>query len=362
MRGVFSGAPQVVFDTRKACETIDIPDAPARAFRDDHGLVHLFATHFIARAMVGPTLDAVKHDCRVVYRSPGDIDPAHFHYHDWLYAFYTEDGRNIAALVHSEYDAVEIPGQCASSPENGNCWWNTITFALSRDGGYHFLAPKPPLNLVASLPYRYRPGNTAGAYGYEAPTNIVKRGEFYYTLINDWPYRAQAYGPCLLRTRTVFDPKSWRAWDGRAFAIEFLNPYVAAAAGDARPEAHVCAPVMAGAAESLVFEPKRGRYIVSVFTPDARFGPPGLYVIGSADLIHWSEPTLVASEADLRGVEEPGAAPGNWTYGYVSLLDPNSPDRNFSTLAGTPYVYYVRFDGRHPPYARTLLRRRIELK
>jgi hypothetical protein len=53
---VFDGPRVAVFDTAKdACEQTDIPDVPARAFRDAEGMVHLFATHHVARASVGPT-------------------------------------------------------------------------------------------------------------------------------------------------------------------------------------------------------------------------------------------------------------------------------------------------------------------
>ena len=113
LSGAVIGPKQVVFDTQNGCEQIDIPDAPARAFRDDHEIVHLLATHYVARAMLGPNLNELKRDCRVIYRSLRDPDPAHFQDNNWLYSFYTEDGRRIAALVHSEYDADEFPGMCA---------------------------------------------------------------------------------------------------------------------------------------------------------------------------------------------------------------------------------------------------------
>ncbi|MBV8358727.1 MAG: hypothetical protein JO189_12425, partial [Deltaproteobacteria bacterium] len=47
--GVVVGPKELVFDTRNGCEEIDIPDEPARAFRDYNGVVHLIATHFVAR-------------------------------------------------------------------------------------------------------------------------------------------------------------------------------------------------------------------------------------------------------------------------------------------------------------------------
>jgi hypothetical protein len=59
---------------------------------------------------------------------------------------------------------------------------------------------------------------------------------------------------------------------------------------------------------------------------------------------------LLVKFSDLRASD----GPGKWTYDYVSLLDPASTDRNFATVSDTPYLYYVRSDGNHPPYARAL--------
>jgi hypothetical protein len=353
--GAVIGPRETVFDTRKGCEEIDIPDAPARAFRDYYNTVHLIATHYVARAMIGPSLNQLSHNCRVIYRSPKDHDPSHFQYNNWLYSFYSEDGRRVAALVHSEYDAEEIPGMCATPKDTNNCWWNTITFAQSLNGGYSFIVPKPPRNLIAALPYRYVVGNRTSAYGYNTPTNILKSGEFYYALVNDWPHEAQKYGPCLIRTSDVFDPSSWRAWNGKDFTIRFADPYRETIA---KPEEHVCPPVFAGAADSLVQHSRTGIFIATQFAPDDRFDGPGFYVQASRDLIHWSNPSLLVKLSDLQATE----GPGKWTYAYESLLDPTSTDRNFSTVSDTPYLYYVRSDGNHPPYVRALFRRKISLR
>lgn len=349
------GPGQVIFDTRNSCEQIDIPDAPARAFRDYQGTVHLIASHYVVRAMIGPSLDQLSHNCRVVYRSPKDTDASHFQDNNWLYSFYSTDGRRIAALVHSEYDADEIPGMCATPKEPTNCWWNTVTFAESLDGGYSFEVPAPPQNLVAALPYRYVVGNRASAYGYFAPTNMMKVGKFYYSLINQWSYQAQKGGACLIRTSDVFNPQSWRAWDGKGFYIHFADPYRGTTA---KPEEHVCEPVLDVAADSLLHHPRSGNFIVTELIPDDRFGPAGFYIQASHDLKHWSKPSLLVGFNDLLAAD----GPGHWTYAYVSLLDPTSSDRNFSTVSDTPYVYYVRFDADHPPYARVLFRCQIKLE
>lgn len=353
------GLPEPVFDTRQACEQIDIPDALPRAFRDANNRVHLVATHYVARAMIGPALDQVKHDCRVIYRSPNDPDPAHFLDANWLSSFYTEDGLRIAALVHSEYHGFEHPGMCGepkSPRRTDDCAWTTITFAESRDGGYSFIEPKPPANLVASLPYRYDPDNRRGPQGYDSPTNILKIGQFYYAMVNVWgEYRAQRYGPCLIRTANLFDPSSWRAWNGSGFAIQFTNPYVGQNADSSE---HVCPPIIPGTLDSLAVDERSGIFLADVYVKDDRYGQgSGLYIAASRDLIRWSKPVLVANTDFLLRTEPRG----RWSYLYFTLMDPASTDRNFTTVSSTPYIYYVRFDDDNPPYARVLFRRRINI-
>lgn len=351
-----TGKAEQVFDTQsQSCEQIDIPDAPARAFRDHLGKVHLIASHYVTRANIGTRLDDVKHDCSIVYRSPEDSEVSHFQDRNWLSSFYTSDGRAIAALVHSEFEAFKFPGMCSTPDQKNNCWWNTITFAQSSDGGYSFSVPKPPNNLVASVPYPYVKGNLTSAYGYNAPTNILKVDDYYYAMINDWPHLAQKYGPCLIRTNNVFDPGSWRAWDGSSFSTRFIDPY---REHNIEPERHICQPVMKDIASSFVVHQPSGVFVATQFTPDTRLGDlPGLYLTVSEDMIHWSKPALVVSTVDLRASE----VGDNWDYGYFSLLDPASRDRNFSTISDTPYVYFVRLDKKRPPYTRTLFRRRIAL-
>jgi len=354
-----SGPPETVFNTRNSCEQIDIPDAIPRAFRDYNNVVHLVATHYVARAMVGPSLDLVKHDCRVLYSSPHYPDPGDFLDANWLDSFFTEDGREITALVHTEYHGDEHPGECGNplNPNHSqNCAWTTITAAESRDGGYTFKEPTPPANLVASLPYVYDKNNMDGTQGYGSPTNILKRGLYYYSFINVWrEYKAQRYGPCLIRTATLSDPTSWRGWDGRDFTVRFIDPYRERGID---PAHHVCFPIVAGTIDSLSVDEQIGAIIGDAYVEDDRYGRgPGLYVFASYDLVHWSSPNLVVSTEALRKAEPPG----QWAYLYFSLLDPEAKDRNFATVSRMPYVYYVRLDNNHGPYTRVLLRRRIKI-
>jgi hypothetical protein len=74
-----TGTEENVFDwSQSACEAADIPDTPARAFRDASGRVQLIASHYINRRMIGSDLNHVARDCRVIMRSDFDPDPADF--------------------------------------------------------------------------------------------------------------------------------------------------------------------------------------------------------------------------------------------------------------------------------------------
>jgi len=354
-----TGPPESVSDDRSACEPMDIPDAYPRAFRDFNNIVHLIATHYIGRGMVGPNLNSLRHSCDLLFHSAEDPDPAHFLDKSWLTSLYTADGRNISALMHTEYQGETHPGMCPDIKDPNrfmDCTFTAITYAESHDGGHSFHEPAPPNNLVASLPYRYDNENRAGMQGYESPTNILKLGKFYYSMINVWrEYKSQKYGPCLVRTPDLTDPSSWRGYDGKGFTVRFINPYTDK---NANPAQHVCSPIFPGSLDSLSIDEKTGVIVGIVYSADNRYGMgTGLYVMGSRDLIHWSRPKLVASTDDmLKAQTTPGGG-----FAYDAILDPESRDRNFTTISSTPYVYYVRLGGAQEPHGRVLYRRRMKI-
>ena len=52
------GSEEIVFDwTTDACEQENIPDAPARAFRDAAGNINLSISHYHNYRMLGPDFD-----------------------------------------------------------------------------------------------------------------------------------------------------------------------------------------------------------------------------------------------------------------------------------------------------------------
>jgi hypothetical protein len=364
---LLDGARAVAFDTAKeSCEQIDVPDAAARAFRDYKGTVHLIASHYVTRAGLGPTLETAKHNCQVVYKSAHDGNIADFNDATWLNAFYNVDGKRIVALGHMEYHGWEHAGMCASKTDTANCWYNVDTYNLSEDGGYHFARPKPPGNFFLSLPYKYQVNQ--GPEGYSVDANIVKVGEWYYDEVSSWPWPPKCGGgkgqkPCLLpdgacaiRTANILDPASWRGWDGKDFTVEFVDPYRAAVAN---PQAHVCVPVpYLDYSTGINYHPVSHLFVATLWNQgSASWGPRGLYFTTSPDFVHWSKPELAITENEMFRREPEG----NWSSTYFSLIDPKSTDSSYMTITDTPYLYYVRNDGNHPPYKRVLFRQKINL-
>ena len=257
----------------------------------------------------------------------------------WLASTYTVDGRTVYALAHQEYLGHLRPGRCRGTSYQ-ECWSNAVTFALSEDGGRHFRQPAPPAHLVAAPPYRYR-GDAGQRTGYFNPSNIIERDGWYYVMLYAEAQGAQVRGVCLLRTRELGDPTSWRAWDGAAFEVRFANSYRET---DLRPERHVCAPLAPGVLGNLVTSLTRhaasGLYIaLSAGYRALRPGGPkvtGVFAATSPDLLHWSGPQLV------------WPAPILWRHGcdrppvfYPSLLDPDTPSRNFETVDERGFVYFT---------------------
>jgi hypothetical protein len=336
-------APQVVFQSRsQGCERYDFPDGGARAFRDKEGRVHLIATHFVNRAMVGPDLDQVRQDCAVVYRGSEDGRPEAFDDRGWLLSLYTTDGETVVGLVHNEFQGHRRPALCPSRVYR-SCWYNTITFALSRDGGRSFQAPVGAARLVAALPYPYAP-DWGRRLGVSAPSNMVEHQGHVYTLVVADAAGAQKAGVCVLRSDKPQDPASWRAWNGRAFETRFVNPY-ALAASDAA--AHVCAPVRGLApvtVGAVVRHAPSGRFVavqaLSNFAGKDGQRRTGVFASFSTDLLTWTAPALAAA----MPIFETFSCTDQASFGYPSLLDPKSPSRNFDTVGDAFFLYMTRFN------------------
>jgi hypothetical protein len=333
---------EIVFDwSESACEPADIPDTPARAFRDDQGRVQLIASHYVNRRMAGPGLNHLTHDCAAIMSSQYDPNPAMFNDREWIHSTYTPDGTRIFALVHDEYQGHTHPGQCPSG-EYTKCWYNAVTLAVSTDGGASYNHAPPPAHLVASIPYPYE--SDSGPAGIFQPSNIVRNPAdgYYYTLLRVQRYGAQPQGTCVMRTTDLADPKSWRAWDGSGFDVRFINPYLGV---DEHHGDHVCQPVsyeqIQLMVESLTFNTYLDKYLlVGTASGPGRPGEmaSGIYYSTSEDLIHWT-PRRLIMEVESRHTYRCGDPN---PVAYPSVLDPDSTSRNFETTGKEAYLYFTR--------------------
>lgn len=336
VRIVVTGGKQTVFDwSKQRCEDLDLPDLPARAFRDAHGRVQLIAAHYIDRRLVGRDLNHLEHPCGVILHSDFNPDPAAFDDHEWIASTWTSDGKTVYALLHDEYQGWTHPGQCPSGDWE-TCWWNTVTAAVSTDGGRTY-TDATPSRLVASVPYRYVPDS--GTFGPGWPTNIVRSGGYFYSIVY---VKWQPVGQpdldrnCLMRTTDLADPSSWRAWnDAAGFTTSFIDPYT----DSSPPEPHFCQGVVPTTSEgmlvpgSLTYSTVARQWILVGVLAD------GFYYSLSPDLIHWTTPVRFyagrAVWAYRCGKHDP--------IHYPSLIDPSSRSRNFQTVGAHAYLYFTDF-------------------
>ncbi len=341
------GPEEIVFDwSDAACEPEDIPDLPARAFRDGQGQVHLISSHLLSRANIGPDLNNLTHPCEPIMTSGHDGDPSKFNDNQWIAATYTLDGKTIYAIIHNEYHGWEH-ADCAATTTDYGCWYNSLTLAVSHDGGQTFNnAAPPPDHFVAGLPYPYEAG--AGPYGIFEPSNILQAKDgYYYQMIRVDDYKSDAQWSCLMRTDDLANPSSWRAWDGESFSMTFIDPY---AQPDTNPNEHICAKLGENGIgilqQSLTYNTYLDRYVLLGLSADHIGGREvwDIYYSFSENLVDWTHRQLLW-EVELNWTWQPGdKAP----IGYPTLIDPDSPSLSFDTTDKQVYLYYTKFNAASP--------------
>ena len=355
------GAPSTIFSAKKdACDGVDVPDAPARAFRDAGGAVALYGLHYRNRALRGPDLDHLKIDCRIVLDSGENSDPALYDDRSWITATWTEDGRIVAAILHHEYQANEHEGRCRSKLYM-ECWYNTLLGAASSDGGASFLRKNPPI-VVAGAPFTQN-AEQGRHRGFFNPSNIFSDGRYRYFLASTTGWNRagsdQQGGVCLFRTETPSDPTSWRAWTGTGFSAAFPDPYRKPVKIPDTCKTIAPFPAPVGA---VVRHRGSGAYI-AVFMASAGgpFPQSGFYWTTSRDLLVWDEPRLLMAGATLY--DDACTAKGD-IIAYPSLLDPGAQGRNFDDVGDRALLVYARLshEGCDITSDRDLMRRPLAVK
>ena len=335
-----TGTAEMVFDySVSKCATIDIPDAPARAFRDAAGKINLMASHYTSWRMRGTSFSNLTKDCNSVMTSHLSTDPSKFNDSEWISATYTTDGINVHALIHDEY----VP--CGNWQ---TCWYNGITYASSADSGKTYTHATAPGHLVAASPYQSPYPTTHAPFGIFGGSNIILKNGYYYKMVGLEAHLLQNWGVGVIRTNNLSDPTSWRGWDGTGYNVQFVNPYTQSGYNIA---SKILAPVsrnnIAKMCSSLTYNTYFGKYMVVDYTNAVVNGTMvyGFFYALSEDLINWSAPRFILQ------TQSTWAAGGS---NYPSIIDHNDLTRNFEQAGQSCYLYYTKWNS--GTYDRDLLR------
>ena len=230
----------MVFDWSVSnCESNDIPDEAARAFRDSSGQDPALATHFVNyRRIADTTLDGpYTHPCTKTMSSSNSAEPVDVQ-HEGVAGLAVDPRRDrrLRARPHGVPGRANYLSGCTTY--GYQCWWNSITSAVSTDSGATFTQPRsrqPRGHDAVSDDEGRAPTATS-----PRATSCVSGDGWFYAMFRANAKGAQQMGTCLMRTRDLSDPRVWRAWNGSTFSVRFVNPYLVTGLN---PADHVCAPV-----------------------------------------------------------------------------------------------------------------------
>ncbi len=248
----------------------------------------------------------------------------------------------VNARNNDSYDSTALNPEINIGPDPCStgqyCHYHSVTYAVSHDGGKTFTHPEAPNHLVAVPPYKYQPNG--GLVANWQPSNIVKspKDGYYYALVQlDIRRTGETgfQGMCVMRTMTLDDPQSWRAWDGSGFNMRFINPYTESVVN---PEVHKCKAVSVNEVGALSYNLTYNTYLEKFLAVGhaVNVPTPGFYYSISDDLIHWAPKKLLMATDLAQTSVGPFLA-------YPSLVDPENTSLNFDITGQSPWLYYSRF-------------------
>jgi hypothetical protein len=307
----------------------------------------------------GTDFDSLVRDCDPPALVSADLQtPESYENWEWIWAVYRE-GTTWHALIHNEFHDAVAPTCRVGDPSPANpCWYNSIAYAVSTNDAQTFVKPMAPAHVVAPAPRAWvapDPGDPPvfGFYveGYFNPTNIVRGpDDYYYALMSVFPETGvDLRGMCVMRTNTLGDPASWRAWDGSGFNLPLPSPYVT---GSSASLCEFLPSLGRQGSGSLTYNSYIDRYVhVNDWGQwvDPQTLICGFYFTLSTDLVHWSDIQLIA-RADIGWCGDSGSPETppileSSPLQYPSIIDHADSTTNFERPGRTPYLYYTRHNG-----------------
>ncbi|CAB9517857.1 expressed unknown protein [Seminavis robusta] len=370
-------------DSYHRCHQIDVPDIPTRAFAEtnnnhQHNKIHMIQGSTEYHIMTGSSLLDVKRNCDIAFNKTANPDPSQFAANEFLdspVAFPNNNG-TVVAISHTEFPGNRYD-QCPLPKAYPHCWTVTMGLMISHDFGRTWAhARPPPHHLVAAVPYQYNATQLASGWG--DPSNILRSplndGYYYMAAWNRNTVGLQSAGVCMMRTKTLMDPSSWRGWNGHDYSVSFVSPYVSWRGWNGidyaesfvspypspkddefDPAHHICTVLDVDTSQldptqcnpfGLVWSPSLELFLLTWGCLNG-YGP--FYVTTSTDLIHWSAPQHLYDKSMLPL----GVAKNVTSMHYPNLMDVAAPDQfgdaNYNTIGATPHLFWVSFG--HNVYA-----------
>lgn len=334
-------SPHCVSASARGCDDDNIDsmprvwfDATAGVYRQLHNVATIQGP---SRPQVGASLETLRHTCKPYAKMQLGTDFTvlnHFNDHVWVEAPYVLNDTHVYAITHVDsyvYNMTINPPKKALLHSS----YSSLTLQKSTDGGASFAQALPaPLHVVGTSPYDNRDNQLGRGLGLGMPSSILRdpKSDYLYMMaLANWGTNtttAQAAGQCLLRTRDITDPASWRAWNGTGshFTVSVNASPVIAPVPD--PDAHTCAVLDLPLTHiSPLWSSFYGKYLAFGET-HAKWG----FAL-SDDLTTWSAVTEMDSEAF------PWKMPGNATVTPVSPMPGRwvfAPEGN-DPRSGVPY-------------------------
>jgi hypothetical protein len=340
------GTEETVFKySTDHCEQFDLPDVPAHVVRLADGTLAMMAAAAPRNhIMFGADFSSLHRDCTEAgLVSDDNYYPDTYDNQEWIHSIYREGGV-IHGLVTNEYhDPFAVNCAPGDTLPGNPCWYNSITYAFSTNGGQSFTHATPPQHVIAPPWLKWDPTGTPHPYGYFFPSNILLAGDgFHYSLFLGVDPTGSSR-TCLMRTLTLGDPASWRAWDGAGFNLQMTSPYTG-------PAPVMCSPVASPpnllSLPTLTYNTYLQKYVA--ISGEQVAGPTeflcGFFYSISSDLINWA-PLRLVREAHVPW--SPECFPSG-TIGatFPSFIDHADTTVNFERPGRTPYLYYTRFNDR----------------
>lgn len=333
LHGAGSKEQVVYLEASNPCALKVTPDAPFRMVRAASGDIYGIFSHirnFRAKTTDGASFQI---DCNIIYSGGRNSDPYKFDDFRWVASFWHESGNDrVYALVHNEYHGHRYKGRCKFEIYLP-CWSNSIILAEASDITEDLVSAKNVDDYVIAapqFPYDKYQGRNRGFFN---PTNVVQSGRYMYFLAETTGGGGQRSGVCLFRRETGAAPLHWLAYNQGGFTDRMT--YSEGESGK------VCETLrnLEGPITGLVRHSSTGQYI-AIFVHYVSAGRSELAYSTSLDLIHWNAPRPLLSELPLMWSRECSDA---YRYGYPSIVDPSSSDRDFGTVGDNPYIYLTRF-------------------